>query len=174
MMASGSSAERCQFLYDCCSNVRCTSTNVNQLLYAELRQRFQMDDLCSGVRFGHGRGILFCTVSIPTARLTKPLGDLSVLHSVHAYCEAHQTSWRSVCSAQCPCLLRGSPNLLEICLFCTVSMPTVRLIKPLGDLSVLHSVHAYCEAHQTSSVTSNTGTHFSSFSFPPRAKKRLH
>jgi len=150
MMVSCFSAEKFQFLYDCCSNVQCTSTNVNHLLYVELWQRFQMDDVCSGVRYSYARGIIICTVSMPTERLTKPLGDLSVLHSVHGYWEAHQTSWRSVCSAQCPCLLRGSPNLLEICLFCTVSMPIERLTKPLGDLSLPHSVHAYCETHQTS------------------------
>ena len=117
----------------------------------------------------------------------------NVLHSVHAYCETHQISWRSVCSAQYPCLLWDSPNLLEICLFCTVSMPAVRLTKLLGDLSVLHSVHAHCEAHQTfwRSVCSaqcpcllrgspNILSYFQQrdtffiFSFPPRAKKRLH
>jgi len=112
-------------------------------------QRFQTGDLCSGVRFSHARGIVFCTVSMPNVRLTNPLGDQSVLHSVHAYCEAQQIFWRSVCSAQCQCLLWGSPNILEICLFCTVSMPTVRLTNLLGDLSVLHNVHVYCEAHQT-------------------------
>jgi hypothetical protein len=170
MMASGFAAETFQFLYDCCSNVQCTSTNVNQLLYVELWQRFQTDDLCSGFRFSHARGIMFCTVSVSTVKLTKHLGDLSVLHSVQAYREAHHTSWRSVCSAQCPCLLWGSPKILEICLFCTVPMPTVRLVKPLGDLSVLHSVHVYCEAHQTS-LTSNTGTHFS-FSPSHRGPKR--
>jgi hypothetical protein len=107
----------------------CTSTNVNYLLYVELWQRSQMDDLCSGVRFSHASGIMFSTVSIPTVRFTKHLGDLSVL--------------------QCPCLLWDSPNLLEICLLCTVHMPTVRLTEPLGDLSVLHSAHVYCETHQT-------------------------
>ena len=171
MMTSGFSAETFQFLYDCCSNVQCTSTNVDHLLYAELWQRFQMDDLCSGVRFSQARGILFCTVSMPTVRLTKHVSDLSVLHCVHAYCETHQTPWRSVYSAQCSCLLWDSPNLLEICLFCTVSMLTVRLIKPFEDLSVLHSVHAYCETHQTSFLTSHTGTNFS-FSPTNRRPKR--
>jgi len=93
---------------------------------------------------------LFCTVSMLIVRLTQPLGDLSVLHSVHAYCATHTTSWRSVCSAQCPYLRWDSPNLLEICLFCTVSMLIVRLTQPLGDPSVLHSVHAYCATHTTS------------------------
>ena len=135
MMVSCFSAEKFQFLYDCCSNVQCTSTNVNHLLYVELWQRFQMDDVCSGVRYSYARGIIICTVSMPTERLTKPLGDLSVLNSVHAYCEAHQTSWRSVCSAQCACVLWDSPNPLEICLFCTVSMPTARFTKHLLLLS---------------------------------------
>ena len=74
---------------------------------------------------------LFCTLSMPTVRLTKTLGDLSVLHYVHAYCETHQTSWRSVCSVHCPCLLWDSTDILEICLFCTLSMPTGRLTKHL-------------------------------------------
>ena len=63
-----------------------------------------------------------------TARLTKPLEELTVLDSVHAFCVTHQTSRRSVCSA-------------------------------------------YCEGHQTFSLTSNTGTHFS-FSPSHRGPKR--
>jgi hypothetical protein len=124
---------------------------------------------------------LFCTVSMPTERLTSHLRDPFVLHSVHAYCGTRHNPWRSVCSAQCPCLLWDSPNLLEIfftqcpcllcdspnlleiCLFCTVSIPTVRLTKYFWVLSVLHSVHAYCQAQQTSSLNSKTGTHFSFF-----------
>jgi hypothetical protein len=74
-------------------------------------------------------------VHMPTARLTKPVGDLSVLHSAHAYCETHHTSRRYVCSAQCQCLLRGSP-----------------------------SIFSYFQHRDT----------FFIFSIPPRAKKRLH
>jgi len=140
----------------------------------------------------HLGDVFFCTLSMPTLRLTKHLGDLSVLHTVHAYSETHQTSWRSVCSAHCPCLMWDSPNFSEICLFCTLSMSTVRLTKHLGDLSVLHTFHASCETHQTSwrSVCSahspcllqgspNIFPYFQHrykffiFSFPPRAKKRL-